>query len=653
MAGSLAAQVGPLTITAPPRPPALPSSVEGVVRNSAGNQPLAGTTVYLDAYQQHIAYTATTDAGGHFRIDDVRPGDYGVIAERAGFTMDRQRANLAAVHIGDGQPVTGIDVSLAPLGAIAGRVLDAHGDPIPGADLHLFVRMNVNGGSQLREGAAIRTDDRGQYRFFDLPAGTYFLRLTPHPEAAQAGVRQPGGRPQESFPDTFYPVSAAEPGAIELAAGAEVTGIDFRMAPPGVPQAGGDPGKDLAPGAVIAGRVLDPKGEPVRNVSVAALQYSYVAGRRVLAPAVRVASQSDDRGEYRIYGLSPGSYYLIATWRERPFVLPPTERLLNGAGRSAFIATYYPDAKDAARATPVALGPGEEKDNADLHLLESPVYTIRMPVLDMDSRLELHARGANPATASASESFFTISLNGVWTAQGVPPGSYILSGTHQVLGNPRVASYAHQAVEVTDHDVILPAPVFAPSFDVIGSVQVEGDPQAHPQLPALLPEGTGNVAQAVPSTKGLFLIQNVQPRTYQLRFPLPPGSYLKRVTLGDHEVPDLTLDFSPGPALLFLDVAADVGRVEGSTGGGAATQVVLAPDGAPRNLKSGVADPSGHYSFPDVPPGTYHLFAFAGAEPGAPLDPDFRRPYQQQSVEVKVAPGQALTVDIQPIPARR
>ena len=146
------------------------------------------------------------------------------------------------------------------------------------------------------------------------------------------------------------------------------------------------------------------------------------------------------------------------------------------------------------------------------------------------------------------------------------------------------------------------------------------------------------------------------PQSYQLRYDSPPGFYLKRIKLGEREVSDSTLDFSDGPAPLLLVLATDGGRVEGSVGNVAAgeaaqLQIVLVPDGAQRNLKDAVADETGRYRFEDVAPGAYRLYAFTGAENGAPLDPEYRKTFQQKSVAVKVEPGGVVTVALQPIRA--
>jgi hypothetical protein len=80
----------------------------------------------------------------------------------------------------------------------------------------------------------------------------------------------------------------------------------------------------LVPASAIAGRVLDQSGEPMSNAKVAALRYAYNGGpHRRLTPVGE--AQTNDLGEYRIFGLAPGSYYLSVSTgaaEEDPTAIP-------------------------------------------------------------------------------------------------------------------------------------------------------------------------------------------------------------------------------------------------------------------------------------------------------------------------------------------
>ena len=67
----------------------------------------------------------------------------------------------------------------------------------------------------------------------------------------------------------------------------------------------------LTPQAVISGRVLDEDGDPVPQVSLQLFQYSYSHGKRQHQPSD--FAMTNDLGEYRLFDLAPGRYFLSAT----------------------------------------------------------------------------------------------------------------------------------------------------------------------------------------------------------------------------------------------------------------------------------------------------------------------------------------------------
>jgi Carboxypeptidase regulatory-like domain len=67
----------------------------------------------------------------------------------------------------------------------------------------------------------------------------------------------------------------------------------------------------LMPAGTITGRVYDRDGEPLANVNVEALKYSYQEGQRVMN--VVQSARTNDLGEYRLFWLQPGQYFVSAT----------------------------------------------------------------------------------------------------------------------------------------------------------------------------------------------------------------------------------------------------------------------------------------------------------------------------------------------------
>jgi hypothetical protein len=124
---------------------------------------------------------------------------------------------------------------------------------------------------------------------------------------------------------------------------------------------------------VIFGSVTDGKGEPLGNVEVQALKASYVDGRRVLS-LVR-STQSNDIGEYRLFWLPAGRYYIEAI---HPKAQDAITRLFRGGfgmtvfgglnGGGNIFATGSPD---PALDISLSLKPSASTEMTDRYL---PVY---------------------------------------------------------------------------------------------------------------------------------------------------------------------------------------------------------------------------------------------------------------------------------------
>ena len=67
----------------------------------------------------------------------------------------------------------------------------------------------------------------------------------------------------------------------------------------------------MIPGAILGGRIFDEKGQLMSNAIVQAFTVAYAFGRATLAPLV--SKVTDDRGEFRLFWVPPGEYYLAVT----------------------------------------------------------------------------------------------------------------------------------------------------------------------------------------------------------------------------------------------------------------------------------------------------------------------------------------------------
>ena len=133
---------------------------------------------------------------------------------------------------------------------------------------------------------AALTDAEGRFEFRDLPAGRFTLQAT---KSGFVNVQYGQTRPFES----------GKP--IELADKQSLDNADISM-----PR-----------GSVIAGRIVDEFGDPLPDVSVTAMRQTWQNGRRRLRPSPGRIAQTNDLGQFRIYGLPPGDYYVSAHAAQR------------------------------------------------------------------------------------------------------------------------------------------------------------------------------------------------------------------------------------------------------------------------------------------------------------------------------------------------
>ena len=130
---------------------------------------------------------------------------------------------------------------------------------------------------------------------------------------------------------------------------------------------------------VVTGRVVDEFGDPVTDVFVTAMRYQYIQGSRRLATNGR-GGGTNDIGEFRVYGLSPGQYYISATLRNFNFGTTDT------TDRSATRPTFYPGTGNVAEAQRLTIAPGQTVTGINLTLLPIQTATVSGTAIDADGK---------------------------------------------------------------------------------------------------------------------------------------------------------------------------------------------------------------------------------------------------------------------------
>ena len=513
-------------------------------------------------------------------------------------------------------------LACAQNGSVAGQVTNAvTGEPVRKAQVMLR-RVDPRPQPPL----SATTDAGGHYLLVNVEPGRY--RVT----ADRNGfVRSAYGRN-----------AARSPATISVAAGEQVKGADVKLTPHGV----------------IAGRVLDEDSEPVVNANVQALRYEYSRGRRRLMPAGGV--NTNDLGEYRIFGLAPGRYYVCGRRFGVHQVLSAAAMAAGGVTRAglgpeeAYVPAYYPGTTDPAAATPVPLGPGDVAQGIDLQLTRTQTVRISGRVVNptgMTNRhvmVELRPRqspgGAVRNTASARNS------DGYFEIRGVAPGSYMLAAA---LFVDRTLYSARTSIEVGTHSIEGVQLQLAPGGEVRGVVRMEGDAPLMNLRVSLISREEGLSSSGPPQgvavkQDGSFVIPNVSADYFTLHLrELPEGYFVKQILLGDRDVTYQGLDLSQGTAAAVqIRVSAQGGEISGAVTDEKGTplaeaQVALVPEGDRRGVmelyRTATTMEGGSYVLRGVPPGDYRLFAVQQADPAAWMDPEFLAPLETRGEKVSLS----------------
>ena len=271
-----------------------PGSITGVVSDSVSHQPLRKVRVSLTLGNQPLETQASTNDAGAFAFHDLKPGQYRLAAERPDYPAWK------AITVSPSQDPEPVHIELVPGAVVSGRILDEDGDPLNGCWPQA---RRVEHPEQIVSPQVARSaDEPSEYRLFGLLPGKYIMAAQCTVPAFQPRPFSSGPDPPPSlaYPLLFYPAApdAASAEPVELAAGTETAGVDFRMRPAHVtqvravitPSSADWHGRDLIVGLVRPGNLSE-------NMF------------RGMTP--------DPSGAFRFPGVFPGSYMLLVTTLDR------------------------------------------------------------------------------------------------------------------------------------------------------------------------------------------------------------------------------------------------------------------------------------------------------------------------------------------------
>lgn len=573
------------------------------------------------------------------------------------------------------QPARDTPRAAAGTASIAGTVFVAGQTKQPARR----VRVTLTNVARSSPGQTTTTDDSGAFAFRGLPAGRFELQAFKN---AYLRASYGASRPER----VGTPVVVKDGEAV----------ANLVMT--------------IARGGVITGAVHDTRGRPVPGVTVRVVKLGYnaVTGERTLgAPSAGSANVTDDRGEYRAFGLPPGGYLVLvapsqssgrgndgirqltrdevqqALQAARSGAPPPrpTAPATSSAGLVNYAPVFHPGATDVRAAATIALGLSEERTGVDIAMQLVPTATVSGAITSTAGALpqllsvRLVPAGAQTemlAGAGLRGLSASVTADGKYVFSGVPPGAYtarVGTGYGRGAASNQPTQWAAADVQVSGQDLDVPL-TLQPGVAVNGRVVFEGSQPTAAELQtlsfALMPPGSGGTALSGGGGRvdgaGRFTFAGVTPDTYQFvtTWTAPGASEkwaIKASAANGREAFEAPLRVNPNETLdwtlTFTDKPAGLTGVLQDSSGRAATDYYILVFSSnrqhwtPGSRRVRMTRPAtdGSYSVKGLPPGEYLLAAPMDLETGEWNDPTLLEQLVPSSVKITLRDGEMTKQD--------
>jgi carboxypeptidase family protein len=439
----------------------------------------------------------------------------------------------------------------------------------------------------------------GKYTLTDLPPGSYIISVT-----------RTGYAPQN-----YSTGRALAPTPIVLANAQQVAGANVA----------------LVPGGYVAGRIFDEDGTPFAGALVDALVTRSDNGTDVLVSVS--TAETDDRGEFRLFGLAPGQYYVSAAD-------PAFRAVSTPKGVLHYSPTYFPGVPFADQAKPIVLTGTGEPPRVEFRLKIVPPARVAGKLLTSDTRQLLSAaiilspiegQGV-PVVPPEDPQLFP---DGVFSFGRVVPGNYQLRARGQT--DPAAASlFAVYAMQINGADVENIQITLRPGAVLDGYLVLENKrgtkPPSLPLIRVRAPFTDGNnFGDALTGTvqpDGTFALRGLMMGPHQLVVDgLPAPWVLKSVLYRGVDITDRQFDVAAREQ--FRDVRVTIADGAGEVTGvvenarnlpAPNTCVLIFPRAAihwmrtNRRMRTAYTDREGRFTVPGLPPGEYLAVASIAAD---------------------------------------
>jgi protocatechuate 3,4-dioxygenase beta subunit len=520
-------------------------------------------------------------------------------------------------------------------GRIRGRVTDDAGQGIRRATVTTF-----GAGQGRRQPSVAITDADGRFELSGLVAGTYQVSA-----AKGAFVRQSYG--QRTIQGPGKP--------IELADGQAIDKIDIV----------------LRRGGVIVGRVFDELGEPMAEMNVVPLRLVTVGGRKRLMPMGN-RSETDDLGQFRLYRLQPGEYYISATQRGENF-----GPMASSGDNSGYAPTFAPGTTSVAEATRLEVVAGQEV-NADIQLTAARMLRVSGVVTSSSGKpvaggfVRLLPKSDVMMDFGGMGMASPIRDGGVFAINQVPPGPYTVSvrtSGEGGFGPPRRSvdnddvEFAAMPITVAGDDLVNLRVVTSRGLTLTGAVIAEGAtlPTDTPVRMMVIPADTEFGMMGARPTEvqadGRFQITGVMGEGTVSVVSMPPGWMLKSVSYKGADVTDKPVEFAADGGPVRVVLTNRITTITGSVTAGNGVpltdyEVLIFPEDQTRWANLGRAtrvarpDQQGVFKVQSMPPGDYHVVAFESLDSESRTNPEFLEKARHVAQPLTLREGQTQSLSL-------
>lgn len=372
----------------------------------------------------------------------------------------------------------------------------------------------------------------------------------------------------------------------------------------------------MTPTGSISGRITDVNGQPIVLADVFALKAAYQEGQRTFVQTL--SSKTDDRGEYRIFWMTPGLYYVDvivpdgtgtfnlitnadgldtqASMNANRSILRDVLSRPIGTGappNEAHVPVYYPTVTDPLQARAIDVRPGAENRGIDITAVRVITRNIRGVVFNgvtrqfpgASSNVQARLLPTNPAQqplgAEVNEETGKFEIN------RVVPGTYILytrmratpgtTPTNEILWGSLPLEIRERDIDDISLAAVAGVPLSGrviledqsgnPPPSVAGmAIGLRPEPLISQNQPSqatqIAADGSFSFGPLPPAKYRVYVIPMLAPNNAALLGGMPAmpqalmnlKPYVKSVRVGNNDVLDTGVNFAPGAEALTMEV---------------------------------------------------------------------------------------------------